>query len=273
MCLGMTAAAWHETQKAVQQDTRRDFDYQARRIETLLQQRMATYEQLLRGAQGFMGGRTGVDRGDLAGYVGTLRLEESFPGIQGIAIAELLPESQRQARVAALRAQGLPGFAVRPDGERPVYSAIVQSEPANRMTLRALGYDMLTDPVRRAAMERARDSGVAALTGRLRLVQEGPVDAQNGVIVYLPVYGRGLPVATMAERRTSLVAWIGGPFRMADLMRGLLGDLRLQIFDGDGADEQQRLYDSAAGGEGPARPLLEMTRRVRIADREWILAI
>ena len=31
----------------------------------------------------------------------------------------------------------------------------MQIEPANPMNLRALGYDMLTDPVRRAAMEQA----------------------------------------------------------------------------------------------------------------------
>ena len=275
--LGMTAAAWREARQVGRQESRRDFDFQVRRIETLLQQRMATYEQVLRGAQGFMRGRTGVDRGDFAGYIATLRLEESFPGIQGIAIAELIPPGQRAARVAAVRAEGLPGFALRPDGVRPVYSGIVQIEPASGMNLRALGYDMLTEPVRRAAMEAARDSGVAALSGKLRLVQEGQADTQNGVIVYLPIYGRGLPVATVDERRASLVAWVGGPFRMADLMRGLLGerdsDLRLQIFDGAGMDEEARLYDSANADAAPAQPSLQTMQRVRIADREWTLAI
>ena len=77
--------------------------------------------------------------------------------------------------MAAVRAEGYPEFTVRPGGERPIYSAIVQIEPANPMNLRALGYDMLTEPVRRAAMEQARDSGLAALSGKLRLVQEqGP---------------------------------------------------------------------------------------------------
>ena len=273
--LGITAAAWREARQVTHQETRRDFDFQVRRIETLLQQRMATYEQVLRGAQGFMRGRTGVDRGDFAGYIATLRLEESFPGIQGIAIAELIAPGGRSARVAAVRAEGLPGFALRPDGERPVYSGIVQIEPANPMNLRALGYDMLTEPVRRAAMEAARDSGVAALSGKLRLVQEDDRSLQNGVIVYLPIYGRGLPVATVDNRRASLVAWVGAPFRMTDLMRGLLGergrDLRLQIFDGAGMAQDARLYDS--GDSDAAPPLLLTTQRIRIADREWTLAV
>nr|WP_314628052.1 CHASE domain-containing protein [uncultured Noviherbaspirillum sp.] len=277
--LATTAAAWREAQLALDQEIRRDFDYQMRRITQLLQQRMATYEQVMRGAQGFMRGGTGVDRGDFAGYIATLRLEESFPGIQGIAIAELVPAARRAARVEEVRAEGYPAFAVRPEGERPVYSAIVQIEPANQMNLRALGYDMLTEPVRRAAMEQARDSGVAALSGKLRLVQEQGPEMQNGVIAYLPVYGRGLPISTVAERRASLVAWVGGPFRMDDLMRGLLGeragDLRLQIFDGAARSEEAKLYDSASADAepGPMSAMLDATHRFRIADREWTLAI
>jgi PAS domain S-box-containing protein len=279
LALGMsvTIATWREAKVVAHQEVQRGFDYQVRRITQLLQQRMATYEQVLRGAQGFMRGRSGVDRGDFAGYIATLRLEESFPGIQGIALAELIPPARREARETAIRAEGYPEFSVRPGGERTFYSAIAQIEPANPMNLRALGYDMLTEPVRRAAMEQARDSGLAALSGKLRLVQEQGPQMQNGVIVFLPIYGRGLPVSTVAERRASLVAWVGAPFRMDDLMRGLLGeranDLRLQIFDGAGKSEEARLYDSGGAGASPEPAMLGATRRFRIADREWTLAI
>jgi CHASE1-domain containing sensor protein len=217
-----------------------------------------------------------AERADFARYVAALRLEESFPGIQGIAIAELIPPSQREAHVARVRAQGVGNYAVRPDGERPVYSAIVQIEPATPMNLRALGYDMLTEPARRDAMERSRDSGMAALTGKLRLVQELEPHVQSGVIVYLPVYGRALPLDTVAQRRAALAAWVGAPFRMDDLMLGLLGeragDVRLRIFDGAGMAEEARLYDSAGAAQlVPAE--LQALRRIRIADRDWTLAI
>ncbi|RYE96390.1 MAG: PAS domain S-box protein [Oxalobacteraceae bacterium] len=113
--------------------------------------------------------------------------------------------------------------------------------------------------------------------GAQRLVQEQGPEMQNGVIVYLPVYGRGLPISTVAERRASLVAWVGGPFRMNDLMRGLLGErageLRLQIFDGAAKSEEAELYDSASAEPGPMSAMLDATRRFRIADREWTLAI
>ena len=276
LCLGITALAWHEARSAAARSRQQDFDYQVRRIVILLQQRMATYEQVLRGAQGFVGSRAMAERADFARYVAMLRLEESFPGIQGIAIADLIPAGQREAHNVQVRAQGVGAYAVRPEGERPVYSAIVQIEPATPMNLRALGYDMLTEPARRDAMERSRDSGMAALTGKLRLVQEQEPHVQSGVIVYLPVYGRDLPLATVEQRRAALVAWVGAPFRMNDLMLGLLGeragDVRLRIFDGAGMAEEARLYDSAGAAQlVPAE--LQALRRIRIADRDWTLAI
>ncbi|HEX8884144.1 MAG TPA: CHASE domain-containing protein, partial [Noviherbaspirillum sp.] len=276
LCLGITALAWHEARSAASRSRQQDFDYQVRRIVTLLQQRMATYEQVLRGAQGFVGSRAMAERADFARYVATLRLEENFPGIQGIAIADLIPADRREAHMARVRAQGVDNYAVRPDGERPFYSAIEQIEPATPMNLRALGYDMLTEPVRRDAMERSRDSGMAALTGKLRLVQEQEPHVQSGVIVYMPVYGRELPLATVAQRRAALVAWVGAPFRMNDLMLGLLGerasDVRLRIFDGAGMAEDARLYDSADAAK-LVTPGLQALRRIRIADRDWTLAI
>ncbi len=51
-----------------------------------------------------------------------------------------------------------------------------RSPISNRSTgrnLRAFGFDMYSEPVRRAAMEAARDTGAAALSGKVVLVQEG----------------------------------------------------------------------------------------------------
>ena len=277
LCLGMTAAAWRAADRTALQAVQKDFDYQARRIEFLLHQRMATYEQVLRGVQGFARGSAQVDRADFSSYVATLRLLEHYPGIQGLSIVALIPADARDSHLAAMRAQGLADYALHPAGERPLYSSIVQIEPATGMNVRALGYDVLTEPVRRAAMERSRDSGVAALSGKLRLVQEQEPHAQSGIVLYLPVYRRGMPVATVAERRAGLVAWVSAPFRMRDLMANLVGEragtLRLRIFDGASMADESQLYDSGGAARVADQPLLRAVLPIQIADREWTLAL
>lgn len=66
----------------------------------------------------------------------------------------------------------------------------------------------LTEPVRRAAMERAQDEDLAVLSGKVKLVQETDHDVQPGALMYVPVYRPGLPVANVAQRRAALVGWV-----------------------------------------------------------------
>ena len=52
---------------------------------------------------------------------------------------------------------GLPPFAVNPPGERPGYHVLTYIEPLNKNAA-ALGLDLAGDPIRRSAVERARES-------------------------------------------------------------------------------------------------------------------
>jgi len=143
---------------------------------------------------------------------------------------------------------------VNPQGNRDVYTSIVYLEPFSGRNLRAFGFDMYSEPVRRAAMERARDSGEAALSGRVVLVQETTTDVQPGTLMYSPVYRRGQPVDTVERRRAALIGWVYSPYRMRDLMQGTLGpgaldprtSFRLVLFDGERADTRALLFDSDA---------------------------
>jgi CHASE1-domain containing sensor protein len=57
-------------------------------------------------------------------------------------------------------------------------------EPFGGRNLRAFGYDMYSEPIRRRAMERARDNGELAYTGKVILIQETEADLQAGMLAY-----------------------------------------------------------------------------------------
>ncbi len=239
---------------------------------------MTTYEGAARSAQAYLLGSVKAEREDFSLFVASLRLQQKFPGIQGVALVELVPPRRMAEHVAAMQRQGFPGYKVSPAGERQVYSSIIQIEPFTGLNLRALGFDMLTEPNRRAAMERARDTGLAAASGKVRLIQENGKDVQSGLVMYLPVYQRGMPTATLAQRRNSLIGWIGAPFRMNDLMAGLggerSGDIMLSIYDGTAVSDEARLYSSRL--IGPPRvspPRFRTLQPISVAGRPWVLAI
>ena len=82
---------------------------------------------------------------------------------------------------------------------------------------------MLSEAVRKAAIEQAIDSGVAALSAPVTLRQETGENVQAGVLLYLPVYQPGKPLNTVEERRAAVLGLVHAAFRSHDLMTGILG--------------------------------------------------
>jgi PAS domain S-box-containing protein len=276
--LAVTHQLWRSAREGVQRDVREYFDFRVRGVETRVAQRMLAYEQVLRGIAGFLGASRRVERHEFRDYVASLRLEESHPGIRRLGFAVRVPAASKDQHVARVRAEGFPGFAIQPDGRREEYSSVVFLEPFVGDVQRAFGYDGLTDPLRRAAMERARDSGRAALTGKLKLVQEPESGGQAGCLMYLPVFRAGVP-GTLADRRAGIVGWVYAAFRMGDLMNGIFGerasDLDVEIYDGPEASKGALMYDADGhpfAGD-PSRAPFTAVRSLEIGGRRWTLAI
>jgi PAS domain S-box-containing protein len=281
--LAATWGAWRIAHQQLERHWQAQFDFEARQAVRRLEERMATYEQVERDTQAFLLGSMDVSRADFRLFIASIRLTDRFPGIQGIALARILTPEQLPGLVARLRADGVPDYTVRPAGDRSLYTSITHIEPYTGLNLRAPGFDMYTDPVRRRAMERARDSGQAAASGKVRLIQENGRHEQAGFVMYIPVYRRGTPVGTVAQRRAGILGWVGAPFRMDDLMAGLdeerSGEVSLAIHDGGEVREAARMYDGravahAAGRELPGfTPYYGTVRRISVAGAPWTLDI
>jgi PAS domain S-box-containing protein len=137
----------------------------------------------------------------------------------------------------------------------------------------AIGYDMATEPVRRSAMERACDTGRPAASGPVTLVQEIDEKKQAGFLVYLPVYGGGRAPQTVDERRAALAGFVYGPFRVDDLMRGILGGgthpgIAFRIFAGPEA-APSLLYRSDEAPGSLAESTLTAVVALDVAGYPW----
>ncbi|MEO5330381.1 MAG: CHASE domain-containing protein [Magnetococcus sp. YQC-5] len=225
-----------------------DFVYLKREITSRIDLRMSAQIQVLRGVQGLFAASHAVERAEFRDYVATLQLGVNYPGIQGVGFSQLIPPGEKNKHVEAVRQEGFPTYTIRPEGEREFHTAIIYLEPFADRNLRAFGYDMYSEPVRRTAMARARDFAQPAMSGKVKLVQEVGEKVQAGFLIYIPVYRNGLPHTTLEERRVNLMGWAYSPFRMNDLMAGVLGqqstDLDLEIYDGDTPSQETMMYDA-----------------------------
>ena len=257
LCLALTIWAWRVANRDAEADTRTRFDVRKTEIINALHARMAAYEQVLRGALGLLSAAEEVSRAQWRAYVQTLRVEQHYPGIQGIGYSKWIPAADKDAYIAQIRAEGFPGFIIRPVGRRDVYTSITYLEPFDRRNQQAFGYDMWSEPKRRAAMQTARDTATTQISGKVTLVQEIDTDVQVGFLMYLAHYGRGGVPATVEERRVALAGFVYSPFRMGDLMEGILGralpDIHLEIFDGDEMWAGSLMYDSQSAASVPTQ--------------------
>jgi PAS domain S-box-containing protein len=257
----------------------KQFAFSADQVALKIRERLNSYALILNGGAGLFAGSGTVNRKEWKAYVEKLRAGDTVPGVQGIGFSQAIQPDQLAAHIAGIRAEGFPDYAVRPAGERALYSSIIYLEPFQDRNLRAFGFDMFSEPVRRAAMERARDSGVVALSGKVELVQETGKEVQAGTLMYVPVYRNGAPTTTIEERRAALIGWAYSPYRMGDLMGGILADWKkqegrnvdLHIFDGREAATALNLFDSDPLLTGNVQSVFYQKRTIHFGGREWLL--
>ncbi len=244
----LTAVAWKISTDWMIGRAHDRFKFQTTEVVEAIKKRMLEYESVLRGGVGLFQASEKVSRQEWRAYISSLRTDVYFPGIQGIGYSQAIKPSELEAHIAAIRAEGFPDYVVRPSGQRELYTSIIYLEPFSSRNLRAFGFDMFSEPVRRKAMERARESGETAMSAMVTLVQETEKDVQKGFLVYLPHYRNGLPVDTAEERRVALEGFVYSPFRIKDLMGGILGneqrEISFELFDGDQPAKETLLYDN-----------------------------
>ncbi len=270
LSLMLTAAAWWAVRSYSDALAEARFEALAERVATSVSTRMDDYAQILQGGVGLFDASDGVTRQEWRRYVERLGVERRYPGIQGIGFAERVLPEEREAEEERIR-QDFPDFDITPPGMREVYYPIIFLEPFVGRNLRAFGYDMFSEPVRRAAMERARDQDMPAMTGKVTLVQETFQDVQAGALLYLPVYDSDADLSTVEGRRQAIRGFVYSPFRMTDLMRGILGNLmdEVQISLYDETPHEETLLFSTSSGEAAYR----REEVIELYGRIWVVRV
>lgn len=274
ICLLITAWGWFQAREQVWEEASHRFDFRVSEVLRAVEQRMAACEQVLRGGAAFLQGSQTVTRDEWRIYVNQLALQANYPGILGVGYSVYLRADQVAKLEREVRASDFSEFEVWPKGERDIYTAILYLEPFDWRNRRAIGYDMYSQPTRRLALARARDEGRPAVTGKVMLVQETEQNPQAGFLLYLPIYRDGIVPTNVADRRANIVGFVYSPFRMDDLMFGILGaavsDLSLRIYDGNTLEESALLYGSPSSLHQPA---FETVSTIYINDHPWTVYV
>ena len=205
-------------------------------------------------------------------------LLKRHPEIQALEWIPRVPAGQR-ARLEAPSAAGA-GVPFRerdgagsmvPAALRNEYFPVYFVEPMQGNE-QALGFDLASEPVRRAAMAEARSAGRISVTPPVRLVQEPT--GQWGALVFMPVRDRAEQHA-----RAALAGFTVGVIRVGRLAETALAGLereglRITIRDAGAATAVGELYADGAPPQDTAQfALRAWHREVPVGDRRWVIDV
>lgn len=214
-----------------------------------LQERMHAFEQILLGATGLFLTTDTPTREQWRAHALHIGLRERYAGAFGLGFADAIGASALAAHTATQRAGGIAEYRVWPTGVRAQYAPVIYLEPQDAKNRGVLGYDILSEPARAAAAQRACDEGRIVMTEPIVLLQDDGTRIPGAMLI-APVYRPGHPLENVEQRRSALRGWAYIPFRTREFIESTLGtsahadDMRvyagnpqraLQLFGADAA--------------------------------------
>ena len=278
LAISITIFAVIQVSIVIVNNTEERLENQMEDVKNRMERRMQAYEQVLYGGKGLFEASEVVTRDEWKTFTDIQMIEERFPGIQGVGVSKLIVgKDNLEIHIDQVRKEGFPEYTVIPEGDREEYHPVVYLEPFNERNKRAFGYDLYSEPVRHHTIDLARDTGITAITGKIRLVQETDDNAQAGFLMHIPIYAKEKPTQTIEQRRAAFEGFVYAPFRMDDFMTHVLSitdlDITLVICDTD-TDPQNIMYDHTKVmniNESEINHSLSKSITIDVNQRQWIL--
>jgi len=230
----LVVLSWRSARERELAASQAEFEATTREVVDLLQQRLVNYELTIRGGVALFATVARPSPLQWRAFVDGLELPQRFPALTGLGFAAYVTPHELERLQLESRAAGYGLFNVWPRGVRAQYGPILYLEPKTAENISALGFDMYNEPVRRVAMEAARDTDTLRMSGPVRLLQDAGRDVA-GLLIYAPVYRAGDVPRSLAARRMSMQGWVYVPFRVSRYVEAALQPMRREL--------HFRLYD------------------------------
>lgn len=233
-----------------------------------LERRANASSAYLRAGAAYLASLQTIPAADFRRFVSELRLDQDYRGADGIGWAEVVRPNAIAEFDQYLAEEYGEDVQVYPRPAADVQYSVVVSmlQPDSLRNRVAMGFDMYSEPVRRAAMDEAERASRPTASGKIVLAQEGQSGTAPGFVIYMPVFEQ-----TAQGRR--LRGFIYSPFDAAGFLDATLDGedttgLEILLYDGsqrgDSLLAARRVKD--AGGQ-------EVRRGLMVAGRAWFVTV
>ncbi|MFO0704885.1 MAG: CHASE domain-containing protein [Candidatus Andersenbacteria bacterium] len=209
-----------------------------------------------------------------------LSASKKISGITSSAFAVYVPDANKQAfeeevrTDKSLRPEGFPSFSIDPPGQRSAYLPVTYYEPYDGNIAPGQGFDYFSEPNRKAAAEKARDSGSITVTKEIDSV----ITNQPAFLFMAPLYKKGAALTTVDQRRAAFAGILSVSFIAETFFDKALNELELspninvQLYEGS-PDTADPFYERTKLAENSPDPAFTRDAEVTVADQPWTVRI
>ena len=239
-------------------------------IASALERRANASSAYLRAGAALLSTMDDVPADEFRRFASELRLDADYRGADGIGWAQVVRPSDEDAFNTLISSQGAGTAQLhpRPDGSNPFAVPVTFLQPDTERNRRALGFDMYSEPVRRAAMQEAERTARPTATESIVLAQEGAT-TEPGFNIYMPVFQ-----ASPGGRR--LKGFIFSPFNARDFLQSALGPEDATAFEislYDGAPTERGLLARVNERAGESSSTRTSSQVLTIANNPFQLVV
>ena len=258
------------TERSIESDARQRFVRHAEYAQGIIDIRIKSYSNLLRGTASMLQSSAVIDHRSFHDYVRGLALSKNFPAVDNINYAAYVSDGWREPFMAHLNAEMQPRLApgvqvrITPPDRQPSYLIMSYIEPDSNIA-RHYGINLMNNPYFRNQFSLARDEGKLHSSGRPIAALSGGDDMHLGL--RMPVYQHGMPLATVEQRRAAYAGSLGIAFSVPRLLQGVMDEMplsgvRMTLFDvgprdmigNDTGTWPKVLFDNRGSKAHPAPP-------------------
>jgi signal transduction histidine kinase len=256
------------------------FTNETNRVQSAIENRIRIYIGLLNGGRGFIESTNNLDSRKFGGYADSLDLEKNYSGLRSLGFVKTVRAGDIGILAEKMAFEGYPEFHIFPEVQKAEYQALVYVEPFDDRSRKGIGLDFSSEPVRTEALERAKNTGRAAASGKLiPIISPEENGTQARIVIFLPVYGESLLAGDYPERSGNIQGYIYGAF----IVENFLAEINKEVGN---KDVSLKIYDAADTPENLLADTREQldsgfisipneiyTRRTEfeVAGRPWVI--
>ena len=254
IALGVSLASTSMGMQWERERLKLEFDQRLSPLAQAVERNLAEYINVLKFMEGFYAASTHIDRSEFDAF--SRRFLDGLPGLHALSWNPVIRNEERQNFETKTQNEGFEGFTIKERSaegklieasKRDEYVAVHYIEPFVRNRA-AFGFDVASNPVRKKALELARDTGRPIATARITLVQDE--QKQFGLLVFMPVYEHGKSTLSVQARQRYIKGYMVAVLRGEDIIMAALANLKHQgigyrLIDKSAPPEQQFLMENA----------------------------